>query len=70
MADFIPLVTNDYRLAFCQATRNLPELAQVSIWKKVMQDVTPPSTPPPTPIKPSPRLNRLMNNWKARRQLF
>jgi hypothetical protein len=68
MADFIPLITFDYKLAFCQATNNLPTDVQRIIWNKTL-DVEPPSVPPPAPIKPSRRLNRLMEGWKARRQL-
>ena len=68
MADFIPLVTFDYKLAFCQATNSLPVDVQRIIWNKTL-DIKPPSTPPSAPIKPSRRLSRLMEGWKARRQL-
>ena len=68
MADFIPLVTFDYKLAFCQVTNSLPVDVQRIIWNKTL-DIKPPNAPPPAPIKPSRRLSRLMEGWKARRQL-
>ena len=70
--DFIPLATEEYKLTFCQATNALPTDVQRAIWAMTIADASPPSTPPPAPIKkkkitPSPRLGRLMNNWARRR---
>ena len=65
MADYIPLVTYDYKLAFCQSTNTLPTDVQQIIWKNVL-DVPPPSTPPKAPIKPSPRLKNIMQRWSMR----
>lgn len=67
MADFIPLTTHDYKLAFCQATNKLPTDVQRVIWRKTLEI---PNDPPPAPIKPSPKLRRLMDNWKKRRITF
>jgi len=68
MADYIPLVTDDYRIAFCQATACLPNDIQRIIWVKTLE-LSRPENPPPAPLQPSPRLARLMAGWKARRQL-
>ena len=65
MVDYIPLVTYDYKLAFCQSTNILPNDVQQIIWKNVL-DVSPPSTPPKAPIKPSPRLKNMMQRWSMR----
>ena len=46
--DYVPLITYDYKLAFCQATSPLCEDVQELIWQKVLVD-TP--TCPPAPIK-------------------
>ena len=51
--DYIPLITHDYKVAFCQATNKLPELAQREIWNKVLE-LTEPECPP-TPVKKPPR---------------
>lgn len=67
--DYIPLVTDDYKLAFAQATGTLPEDVQRIIWNKVLQVEPLVPSAPKKPIKPSPRLSRLMKGWKARRQL-
>ena len=69
MADFIPLTTFDYKLAFCQATNELPRDIQQIIWAKTLE-TTAPRTPPGAPIRPSRRLEGLMNNWKRRRINF
>ena len=65
MADYIPLVTYDYKLAFCQSTNTLPTDVQQIIWKNVL-DVPPPQDPPKAPIKTSPRLKKMMKKWSAR----
>ena len=69
MADYIPLVTYDYKLAFCQATNRLPEDTQRIIWNKVL-DVAAPTTSPPTPMKPYKNLKRLMDGWNKRKINF
>ena len=66
--NYIPLVDYDYKLSFVQVTNELPEDVQRVIWSKVLESAQP--VTPRAPIKPSPRLARLMNNWSARRQLF
>ena len=38
MNDYIPLVTDDFRIAFCQATEPLCSDVQRIIWKKVLYD--------------------------------
>lgn len=43
--DFIPLVTDDFKLAFCQATRSLCTDVQRLIWNKTL--ITEPQCPPP-----------------------
>ena len=69
MADFIPLITIDYKLAFCQATNELPRDIQQIIWTKTLENSAP-HTPPRAPIKPSRRLEGLMNTWRQRRINF
>ena len=64
MADYIPLVTHDYKVAFCQSTNILPREVQQIIWHKALE--TQPVAPP-APIKPSKRLQRLMDGWAKRR---
>jgi len=68
MADFIPLTTFDYKLAFCQATNELPTDIQRIIWSKTLE--VPILIAPRAPVKPSRRLEGLMNNWKRRRINF
>ena len=46
--DFIPLVTDDFRIAFCQATETLCQDVKRIIWEKVIYEninVEPPSAP-------------------------
>ena len=74
VADFIPMVTDELRLAFCQVTRDLPEGCQTQIWKHVLVHGAE-SFQPKTPEKKerpkfSSRLSGHMARWKARRQLF
>lgn len=70
--NFIPLITEDYKLAFCQVTRNLPELCQTHIWSALMRDDV--SLPPPAPKKKkyemSVRMKGHMARWATRKQLF
>ena len=46
--DFIPLVTDDFRITFCQATKQLCPDVQRIIWKKLLYEnieLDPPSAP-------------------------
>lgn len=48
--DYIPLVTDEFRFAFCKATEELCPDVQRIIWKKVLyEDIK--LSPPPTPKK-------------------
>ena len=74
VADYIPMVTDDLRLAFCQATNGLPENCQTQIWKQVLvyggesfQPATPEKKERP---RISDRMLGHMARWSARRQLF
>ena len=57
MTDYVPLVTDDYKLLFCQATNALPTDMQRLIW-----DLTNTAEPrcPPAPRKPSRALAHLL----------
>lgn len=48
--DYIPLSTDEFRLAFCQATNSLCTDVQRIIWKKTLYD-DPILIQPPTPKK-------------------
>jgi len=65
--DYIPLVTDDYRLAFCAVTASLPTDIQQIIYKKALNggEVSAPSAP--KKVTPSPRLSRMMEGWKRRK---
>ena len=69
--NFIPLITEDYKLAFCQVTRSLPELCQTHIWSALIRDDV--SLPPPAPKKKkyelSDRMKSHMARWATRKQL-
>ena len=74
VADYIPMVTDDLRIAFCQATRELPEGCQTQIWSQVLAHGAE-SFQPKTPEKKerpriSDRMLGHMARWNARRQLF
>ena len=74
VADFIPLVTDDLRVAFCQATGGLPENCQTQIWTQVLAHGAE-SFQPKTPEKKdhprySKRMREHMDRWSARRKLF
>ena len=46
--DFIPLVTDDFKITFCQATKQLCPDVQRIIWKKLLYEnieLEPPSAP-------------------------
>ena len=60
--DFIALTTDDFKLAFCQATNTLCTDVQRLIWEKAI--VTEPKCPP-TPLKPATR-HVLQNIERAR----
>ena len=64
MTDYVPLVTHNYKVTFCQVTSVLPRELQEIIWNKTLE-IQP--VAPPAPIKPSKRLARLMNGWAQRR---
>ena len=67
--NFIPLITHDYKLAFCQVTRSLPELCQRHIWSELMRDDMS-FPPPPAPKKNlSARMKSHMARWAARKAL-
>ena len=55
--DFIPLVTNEYKYAFCCATRSLPTDIQQIIWNDVLDRAKP--VCPDAPRKRNPTLERL-----------
>jgi len=66
--NFIPLITDDYKLAFCQVTQSLPELCQTLIWSSLVRDDV--SIPPPAPQKKmSDRMKSHMARWTVRKQL-
>jgi len=67
MADFIPLFTDDYKLAFCRATNNLPTLCQQNIWHLMTKGHIPPT--PAAPLKISKRLQGHLDRWASRRKL-
>lgn len=50
--DFIALITDDFKLAFCQATNELCTDVQRLIWQKA---IVCESVCPPTPRKPATR---------------
>ena len=53
--DYIPIIDDEYILAFCQATNALPNDIQRIIWKNLMIDDD--LEPPPTPKKTYERKN-------------
>jgi hypothetical protein len=74
VADFIPLVTDDLRMAFCQATIGLPENCQTRIWTQVLIHGAD-SFQPKTPEKKerpqmSQRMREHMDRWSMRKKLF
>ena len=56
--DYIPLVTDDFRIAFCQALEPLCQDIQRVIWEKVLYD-TIKLEPPPAPQKCRIRYSRV-----------
>jgi hypothetical protein len=71
--NFIPLITEDYKLAFCQVTHSLPELCQSHIWSALMRDdISLPPTPqaPKKPYKISPRMRDHMDRWAKRKLTY
>lgn len=50
---YIPMITYDYKLAFCQVTKDLPTLCQERIWDILIKPVC-----PPAPVK-KPRTKRI-----------
>lgn len=69
--NFIPLITYDYKLAFCQVTRELPELCQTHIWSALMRDDVslPPTAPKKKKYELSDRMKSHMARWSTRKQL-
>ena len=67
MADFIPLLTVDYKIAFCQVTKDLPTLCQENIYHMVTKGYIPPV--PNAPLKVSKKLQDHMDRWASRRQI-
>ena len=68
MCDFVPLATDEYRMTFCVATRELPELCQVKIWDMVRRSAIP--NPPNAPHKGiSPRMQGFIKRWKSRKPI-
>ena len=47
----MPLITDDYRIAFCQVTTELPEAIQKLIWSMSLPDPVCPSAPKKPRIK-------------------
>ena len=62
---YLPMVTDDYRIAFCQVTKVLPELCQVEIWKQLLVDCEP--IMPKTPEKKCERITISRTSSVARR---
>ena len=56
--DYIPLTTDDFRIAFCQATRPLCTDVQMRIWREVINYRDPPKCPD-APKKHQDRTTRL-----------
>ena len=70
--NFIPLITDDYRIAFCQVTSGLPELCQTKIWSTLMRDdisIEPPSAPKKK-YEMSARMRSHMDRWAKRKLIF
>lgn len=57
--NFVPLVTTDYKYAFCQATNQLPRDLQQHIWNIVQGCGDPVCPCAPTKRKPNPITERL-----------
>ena len=60
MSDFIPLITDEYKLTVFKVIERLPTDLQKIIWNKTLPPVCPPVLEKPVP---SPRLARLMKGW-------
>ena len=61
--DFVPLVTNEYKYAFCSATRGLPADIQQVIWNDVLGRAEP--VCPGAPRKRNPTLERLRRRGRG-----
>jgi hypothetical protein len=68
--DYTPMHTYDYKLAFCQATRELPEDLQRIIWNKTnkYEPICPgaPKKLRRTSSLPIERLDTLVKNWREK----
>lgn len=63
--DYIPLVTDDFRIAFCAATQTLCSDVQRIIWEKLLyEDIE--LTPPPAPKKWSIQYSTVSGNCLPR----
>jgi hypothetical protein len=72
VADYIPLVTDNLRIAFCQVTHSLPELCQVQIWAHTLAHGTESLLMPRTPEKKreiSSRMKAHMARWATRKHI-
>ncbi|ALI95350.1 hypothetical protein AP053_gp195 [Ostreococcus mediterraneus virus 1] len=66
--DFIPLVTDDFRIAFCQATESLCSDVQRIIWKNLIyQNIE--LDPPPAPKKCRIKYSRVFGSSLPRNLL-
>ena len=68
----IPVVTDEYKLAFCRVTHSLPELCQSHIWSVLMildSNIEPPPTPKKT-YRMSDRMRSHMDRWASRKLVF
>ena len=68
--DYIPLTTDDFKIAFCQATRSLCTDIQMRLWDEVVKYREPP-TCPGAPQKQREdrrkRLNKFIEHQRAKR---
>lgn len=60
--DFIPLMTDDFKLAFCQSTNYLCNDVQMIIWKHVL--ITEPKCPD-APKKQSPGIKNILRKIES-----
>jgi hypothetical protein len=62
--NFIPMTTDNFRIAFCQATKPLPEGLQRAIWNLSLDIPELPKAP--KKVELSPKMRQLMRNWNSR----
>ena len=69
--DFVPLVTYEYKLTFCQAIRDLPNDIKEKIYKQTLYTTDfRPTTPPPAPERRITTSRKIIEALKAKRRLF